>query len=486
MPPPTKRVYSLRVPEAQRVLTFGPPRWKSPDGDTTLSTLGPRRGTWSDQLLRCKRALDKPPYHNKWYAYKGLLNPYELIHVSSNRARTHENVAETLPLSRSYFKMRELLHDFRLLDDVGNGPIRTAHFAEGPGGFIEAVAHWRETRCACPRRSPVESDVYAGITLRSTRRDVPGWGKSKRVLAKYPQIKLHYGKDNTGDLYNVDNITDFARTVGRGACVLATGDGGIDYSVDFAHQEPLSFRLLLCQVFGAWLVLRRGGAFVCKFFDVYESFTIELIWLLSVTFDVVHIVKPHTSRPANSERYVVAKGYRGIPRAMVLYVHRLIQTWCESKGELQSVLALPVPLHFRRSLATYSEWYAEGQCRNIAQCLAIIDKELHIQGAGRQGNLPQETNEEGTKDDTPSLVEHSSDTDVTDRGRPPAPVDERLFQSYGSEPPSLAPSVLAERFPQEVRAQHEKAIAWCAKYGVPLNRTNRHVRRLLRPPQASS
>ena len=100
-------------------------------------------------MVQCKQALDHPPYHSKWYAYKGLLNPYELVHVSSNRMRIHENVAAALPLSRSYFKMWELLHDFDLLPDASYaGSIRTAQFAEGPGGFIEAVATWRAASAA--------------------------------------------------------------------------------------------------------------------------------------------------------------------------------------------------------------------------------------------------------------------------------------------------------------------------------------------------
>ena len=468
---PTKTIYSVRVPEAMRTIALGTPRWKGVTTASTtssLATLAPRssttaKGAWSQRLFKCKQALDRPPYHQKWYAYKGLLNPYELVHVSSNRLRTHENVAEPLPLSRSYFKMWEMLHDFDLLaglggdDVVGARPLRTAHFAEGPGGFIEAVAAWR-ARQVTPARAA--SDVYAGITLRSTRRDVPGWGKSKRVLAKYPQIRLHYGQDNTGDLYNVDNIASFARVVGQGACALATGDGGMDYSLDFANQEPHTFRLLLCQIYGAWLTLRRGGAFVCKFFDMYEPFTVEMVWLLALTFDVVHLAKPHTSRPANSERYVVAKGFRGVSRPLSAYVQRLLRTWSDSKGELQSVLATPVPESFRRTLAAYNEWYAERQCRNILQCRAVIDRERQVT---HEGSDKEVAGAEGAGD---AVDVRESEGDY-----------EALFETRGTEPPSLSYKVLSQRFPDLVRTQVRAAIGWCIKYGVPLNRHNVHARR---------
>lgn len=53
-----------------------------------------------------------------------------------------------------------------------------------------------------------------------------------------------------------------------------------------------------------------GGHFVCKFFDVLHEFTADLVWLLYQLFDTICITKPLTSRPANSERYLVCKGLR--------------------------------------------------------------------------------------------------------------------------------------------------------------------------------
>ena len=40
-------------------------------------------------------------------------------------------------------KMVEILIDFNLLDNYGYNKIKTAHIAEGPGGFIEALVNKR-------------------------------------------------------------------------------------------------------------------------------------------------------------------------------------------------------------------------------------------------------------------------------------------------------------------------------------------------------
>lgn len=47
--------------------------------------------------------------------------------------------------------------------------------------------------------------------------------------------------------------------------------------------------------------------FVCKLFDVLTPFTVGLIYLMYLSFDLIAIHKPNTSRPANSERYLICK-----------------------------------------------------------------------------------------------------------------------------------------------------------------------------------
>ena len=44
---------------------------------------------------------------------------------------------------------------------------------------------------------------------------------------------------------------------------------------------------------------------MCKLFDLFTPFSVGLVYLMYRIFDHVSIFKPVTSRPANSERYVV-------------------------------------------------------------------------------------------------------------------------------------------------------------------------------------
>lgn len=72
-------------------------------------------------------------------------------------------------------------------------------------------------------------------------------------------------------------------------------------------QEVLSHQIILSQIYIALCIVRPGGHFVCKLFDTVTPFTVALIYFASLAFDFIAIHKPITSRPANSERYLICK-----------------------------------------------------------------------------------------------------------------------------------------------------------------------------------
>lgn len=74
------------------------------------------------------------------------------------------------------------------------------------------------------------------------------------------------------------------------------------------YQEVHVKRLVLCQFLTAINLLTKGGNFVCKIFDVFTPFTAGLVYILYRIFDKICIINPYSSRPANSERYIICQG----------------------------------------------------------------------------------------------------------------------------------------------------------------------------------
>lgn len=76
---------------------------------------------------------------------------------------------------------------------------------------------------------------------------------------------------------------------------------------------------------------------MCKFFDTLTPFTVGLIYLMYLSFDLVAIHKPNTSRPANSERYLVCKWKKQDVSGIIKYLatcHDIFWKWtCHYDGD---------------------------------------------------------------------------------------------------------------------------------------------------------
>lgn len=102
---------------------------------------------------------------------------------------------------------------------------------------------------------------------------------------------------------------------------LVVADGGESIvKGDEIYQEESFSQLILCQVLVAVSILARGGKFVLKLVSTRTFFMRDLLYLLALQFTKFDIVKPRTSRPGNSERYLVACGFSGDASDLAVYL----------------------------------------------------------------------------------------------------------------------------------------------------------------------
>lgn len=258
-----------------------------------------------------KNKIDKYYDSNLWDKTKKIVNPYELVYITNKKTR-YKSVSTFEPLSRSFYKMIEMsnvfLKDYKDLKEKS----RTLHLAEGPGGFIEG---WRYFR------NYAKDDTLYGITLISKNIEIPSWKKTNVFLKDNPQIKIVYGKDGRGDLYNHENINYLGNRLGLNSIPIITGDGGFDFSVSYNQQELYASKLLFGQILSALKCQKVGGIFILKFFDMNNLLTLDFLFLLQCVYSSINIYKPYTSRVANSERYIICKDFKGID---LNYLDRLI------------------------------------------------------------------------------------------------------------------------------------------------------------------
>ena len=234
----------------------------------------------------------------EWDIVKKHIHDHEYVFYSSYRKK---NISKVTPVSRSYFKLREIFYEYNIniLKDS-----KICCLAEAPGGFIQSIFHLNH----------LNHNIKMYInTLLNSDKNIPLWNN---IIKRY-NLNYLYGKKGNGDLYDYLNCLSMINKIGKNYTYLVTGDGGFDYSSDYSKQEENSLRLIYSEIFIALNIQKKGGIFICKIFDTFLEKTINLLSLLNISYEKVYIHKPKISRNSNSEKYIVCIGYKGYNKLII-------------------------------------------------------------------------------------------------------------------------------------------------------------------------
>jgi cap2 methyltransferase len=223
-------------------------------------------------------------------------------------------------VTNAWLKMYEILSSLPLRGAKG-AELLSFHNAELPGAFVSATNHFMLTRHPGVAHRWVASSFYppsakdlgysALMEFLGDRYGLYSSNRDAWVMGPAPQP--------SGDLTDADQIDAVSAEVMRrfpAGVDLYTSDAGVDVSGDYNAQETTTALLNFGQVLSGLCCLAPGGALVTKQFTFFRPFTRSLIAVVSGLFDSLSIVKPRTSRPTNSEVYLVGTGFRGLPSAL--------------------------------------------------------------------------------------------------------------------------------------------------------------------------
>jgi 23S rRNA U2552 (ribose-2'-O)-methylase RlmE/FtsJ len=323
-------------------------------------------------LSEIKEQISK--YGNDWDIYKKFTNPYENIYGGSYK----NSICKYRPISRAYFKMLEIIDTFNLLGSnnwtkpKSLAPIKMFGIAEGPGGFIEAVLNHRKSARGN------EEDVFYGMTIEdSTNDEVPGWRKTRNFLRNNNNVILEKGADGTGNILSMENFKHVTAKY-RNSMDIITGDGGFDFSADFNNQELSIHELLFAQVAYAVCMQKFGGSFVLKMFDCFFKPTADILYILTSFYEKVHIIKPNTSRYANSEKYIVCTGFRFSNSAPYYAIFERVMEKMLSRDATKTFISgflknSHIPLFLYSKIEECNAIIGQTQIENIHNTLLLIE-----------------------------------------------------------------------------------------------------------------
>jgi len=355
------------------------------DGESSEKYNNYENNLMSEIISKYKNLITDFNNNKLWEIFKKYVNEFELVYLPNYK---NLSISQYIPISRSYFKLWEILYDSNLIPHDKN--IICGHIAEGPGGFIDAVIKWRKKYS----NTLYKNDILYAITLKSIKKEIPGWKKTRYFLKNNPHINISYGADDTGNIYNIDNIDHYVKLVGKNNCDLCTADGGFDFSIDFNKQEELSYRIILCEILIALSIQKKGGVFIVKIFDSYTLFTIKMLYILSKSYEKVVITKPYLSRPANSEKYIVCSGFRDIDVELYTTLYTMVKDWdiyIEEYGinNIHTLLNIDICTDFIYTIINYNIYTTKKQIQCLLKAFdfvnyykrdnSIIDKQIIYQ-----------------------------------------------------------------------------------------------------------
>lgn len=262
-------------------------------------------------------------YENKKKVYL-VLNEFERYidnHEESigNASKTYFGLGKEKPdiLSRGFYKLWEILMTYDLID-IDNKSFVSAHLAEGPGSFIQATMFFREKFSKYWK-----DDQYYAVTLHpeDEGKHVPELEKNfvnyyakekpqRFILHKtYPkQVAGGSSDKDNGDITDPKTIMLFGGDM-REKADFITADGGFEWGNENI-QEQEAFRLIFGQIVGAIMNQKKGGHFVCKFFETFTMTSVKFLAVLQACYKKVEVIKPLTSRQSNSEKYYVCMDFK--------------------------------------------------------------------------------------------------------------------------------------------------------------------------------
>lgn len=236
--------------------------------------------------------------HDKWRLIRTIMTDYEF--VGNNKFHNIKQLKERKTISRAYYKLWEILShyesDFKLKST--NSPMKFAGLAEAPGGFIQCLVDYRQNK----------EDQLTGISLKDSEDNKIDW------LVENNNVKLIYGdesKKHDGNLYNPEIIKAYCNHYKKQRADFVTADGGfLLNTTEENHKGQHHNNLFLCETYIAMNILKNGGHFVIKIYDICNKMMIDILTILNSVFKKVHVMKPVTSREMNNENYIICIDYK--------------------------------------------------------------------------------------------------------------------------------------------------------------------------------
>ena len=119
---------------------------------------------------------------------------------------------------------------------------------------------------------------------------------------------------------------------------------------------------------------------VIKLFDLFHYASIDIVYILAYYFDKLHIVKPFTSRSANSEKYIVCKSFRGIEQEDLNSLYNIVDEMVilsKQHKYVRKIINNKIPRDFIDLIQAANIYFISKQIKSLIKGLSYVKEELN-------------------------------------------------------------------------------------------------------------
>jgi hypothetical protein len=147
-------------------------------------------------------------------------------------------------------------------------------------------------------------------------------------------------------------------------------------------QEQDVFPLIINEIVTAIKIQKKGGVFVCRFFETYTRTSIKIIEILNVLYEKVYFVKPLTSRASSAEKYAVCVNFKYDDKNkdlknIIKTLDTLIDAINKNKNEkiVDIFTNYEIPTLSIHTMMQINKMVSNPQLKIVGEMLTFIDKE---------------------------------------------------------------------------------------------------------------
>lgn len=292
------------------------------------------------QLARTKAKMDQmtPPQRT---AFSRVLLRCDLFRNTKRQLQIQYNAQHP---TNAWMKFHEILSQMNIIPFIkthfGNIPVVNAFCnAELPGASI------------CALNQKVKGE---GCELEWHASSIMVQDSEHRYLGddygilEHNRDKWLMNDQHDGDATKISNL-EYYEEVLKEKVELYTHDAGVGLDDHFENQERINLKIHLGCAIAGFKTLKQGGCFIAKQYTLFLYESIVLVSRYMELFDEFYIVKPQTSKPTNSEIYLVGLGFN---LQKYQRMSNLFETWLEDTDKIKDE-PLRMPQGFSEVLNVY-------------------------------------------------------------------------------------------------------------------------------------